>query len=59
MVDSYANTKVRRSNLLKDPVVQQMQEPSCPQPDSPPSPLDAGLSASRIRLEKPGREVSA
>lgn len=59
MVDSYANTKVRRSNLLKDPVVQQIQEPSCPQPDSPPSPLDAGLSASRIRLEKPGSEVSA
>jgi putative transposase len=57
-VDSYANTKVRRSNLLKDPVVEQIQEPSCAQPDRPPSPLDAGLSASRIRLDKPESEVS-
>jgi transposase InsO family protein len=60
MVDSYANTKVRRSYLLKDPVVEQAQEPRDEaQADAPPSPLDAGLSASRIRLDEPESEVSA
>lgn len=51
VVDSYANTRVRRGRLLKDPVT---QDASLPEPaDSEPSPLDAGLAASRIRLEPP------
>lgn len=49
VVDSYANTRVRRGRLLKDPVTDGVQDPA---PSSnEPSPLDAGLSASRIRLE--------
>ena len=56
VVDSYANTKVRRSNLLKDPVVDRIQEPPLAQPDVPSSPVDAGLSASRIRLEDRSKE---
>lgn len=51
VVDSYANTRVRRGYLLKDPVT---QDASPPEPADPePSPLDAGLAASRIRLEPP------
>ena len=51
VVDSYANTRVRRGALLKDPVT---QDASSAQPTNPePSPLDAGLAASRIRLEPP------
>ncbi len=58
MVDSYANTRVRRGVLLKDPVTQDLQD-SAP-PNHPPSPLDAGLAASRIRLEPDeGPEVGA
>jgi hypothetical protein len=49
MVDSYANTRVRRGVLLKDPVSENLQGPTLR--NRPPSPLDAGLSASRIRLE--------
>jgi transposase InsO family protein len=49
MVDSYANTRVRRGVLLKDPVTEDIQDPS-PR-NHQPSPLDAGLAASRIRLE--------
>lgn len=51
VVDSYANTRVRRGYLLKDPVTQDAPplEPANPQP----SPLDAGLAASCIRLEPP------
>jgi len=51
VVDSYANTRVLRGRLLKDPVT---QDPPSPVPAHPePSPLDAGLAASRIRLEPP------
>jgi len=49
LVDSYANTRVRRGDLLKDPVSTDVQEPAAGSPGT--SPLDAGLSASRIRLE--------
>jgi transposase InsO family protein len=49
LVDSYANTRVRRGDLLKDPVSTDVQDPAAAGPES--SPLDAGLSASRIRLE--------
>jgi transposase InsO family protein len=59
IVDSYANTRVRRSNLLKDPVVEGVPEPPPAHTDSPPSPLDAGLSASRIQLDEPESEVKA
>jgi hypothetical protein len=58
VVDSYANTRVRRGRLLKDPIT---QDAPVPQPADPePSPLDAGLAASRICLE-PGEtpEVDA
>jgi hypothetical protein len=49
VVDSYANTRVRRGVLLKDPVTEDVPQPA---PSSlEPSPLDAGLAASRIRLE--------
>ena len=56
MVDSYANTKVRRSNLLKDPVIETTPQILDPDPAPPASPLDAGLSATRIRLEQPDTE---
>jgi hypothetical protein len=49
LVDSYANTRVRRGDLLKDPVSTDVQEPAAAGPAT--SPLDAGLAASRIRLE--------
>ncbi len=51
VVDSYANTRVRRGYLLKDPVTQDTLPPEAA--DHEPSPLDAGLAASRIRLEPP------
>jgi hypothetical protein len=58
VVDSYANTRVRRGVLLKDPVTEDIQDPAPRSPD--PSPLDAGLAASRIRLEPhEGPEVGA
>ena len=57
IVDSYANAKVRRGNLLKDPVIQQSEDPVSEVTDSAPSPLDAGLSASCIRPHKPQSEV--
>jgi len=49
VVDSYANTRVHRGRLLKDPVTQDSPPPEPANPE--PSPLDAGLAASRIRLE--------
>jgi len=49
VVDSYANTRVRRGVLLKDPVTEDIQDPT-PR-NHEPSPLDAGLAASRIHLE--------
>src|SRR4030042_203164 len=49
LVDSYANTRVRRGDLLKDPVSTDVQEPAAGNPET--SPLDAGLPASRTRLE--------
>jgi hypothetical protein len=52
IVDSYANAKVRRGHLLKDPVVDGTHHAASETADSAPSPLDAGLSASHIRLEK-------
>jgi transposase InsO family protein len=51
VVDSYANTRVRRGRLLKDPVSQDAPTGESAAPE--PSPLDAGLNASRIRLEPP------
>ena len=55
-VDSYANAKVRRSYPQKDLVVDPIIEPPPPQSQTPTSPVDAGLSASRIRLEGNGKE---
>jgi len=49
VVDSYANTRVRRGRLLKDPVIQDSPPPEPAKAE--PSPLDAGLAASRIRLQ--------
>ncbi len=51
VVDSYANTRVRRGHLRKDPVTQDAPSPESANSES--SPLDAGLAASRIRLEPP------
>jgi putative transposase len=52
VVDSYANAKVRRHNLLKDPVVDSVEIPQRAAPDAgAPSSVDAGLWASRIRLD--------
>jgi transposase InsO family protein len=56
VVDSYANTKVRRSYSQKDLVVDSIIEPMPPQSQTASSPVDAGLSASRIRLQGDGRE---
>jgi len=56
VVDSYANTKVRRSYSQKDLVVDSIIEPTLPHSETPTSPVDAGLSASRIRLVGDGRE---
>jgi len=50
LVDSYANTRVRRGDLQKDPVSTDVQDSVAASAES--SPLDAGLSASRIRLER-------
>ncbi|MAE16909.1 MAG: hypothetical protein CL911_05655 [Deltaproteobacteria bacterium] len=57
IVDSYANAKVRRNGLFKQPVVEELNDCPSESTDSPPSPLDAGLSASQIRLQKPESEV--
>lgn len=59
VVDSYANTKVRRSNLLKDPVVDGIKDLPLPHSETPVSPVDAGLSASRIHLDSGGKEGRA
>lgn len=60
VVDSYANAKVRRSYLLKDLVVESVEAPAPPQQGAATcSPVDAGLSASRIRLEYRGKETRA
>ena len=57
VVNSYANAKVRRNYLLKDPVVDSVEAPEPQAPDAgTPSPVDAGLSASRIRLEHRNQE---
>lgn len=56
MVDSYTNTKVRRNYPLKDLVVDPILDAPPPQSQTPTSPVDAGLSASRIRLEGDLRE---
>jgi hypothetical protein len=57
VVDSYANTKVRRSFPQKD-IVSDF-EPPLLQSESSTSPVDAGLSASRIRLEGDSKEGQA
>ncbi len=59
MVDSYANTKVRRSYSQKDLVVDSIVEPTLPHSEAPTSPVGAGLSASRIRLVGEGKEGQA
>ncbi len=56
VVDSYTNTKVRRNYPLKDLVVDPILDAPPPQSQTPTSPVDAGLSASRIRLEGDLRE---
>jgi len=55
LVDSYANTKVRRGALKQDAVIEETTDSVAPVEGNPssPSPLDAGLSASRIRFEIP------
>ena len=57
IVDSYANAKVRRNGLSKEPEVEEITDSDSQPSDSSPSPLDAGLSASHIRLEEPESEV--
>jgi hypothetical protein len=57
IVDSYANAKVRRSGLFKEPEVEQLNDATSESSDSAASALDAGLSASQIRLEEPEGEV--
>ncbi len=53
VVDSYANTQVRRGRLLKSPESQDPPSAAAPVPTpADPSPFDAGLSASRIRLQR-------
>ncbi len=54
-VDSYANTRVRRGRLLTSPLTEQSEQPAPTDPPAtPPSPLQAGLAASRIRVEASG-----
>lgn len=57
IVDSYANAKVRRNGLFKEPEVEEINDSDSEPSDSKPSPLDAGLSASHIRLEELESEV--
>jgi putative transposase len=57
IVDSYANSRVRRSNLLNDPVIEEHPQPGESNSEAPSSPLDAGLSASRIHLEETESEA--
>jgi putative transposase len=52
VVDSYANTKVRRGYPLKEAVVEDIAEPLQSPALNRCSPVDAGLSASRIRLQE-------
>lgn len=52
VVDSYANTKVHRGYPLKEAVVEGIAKPLLAQPLNRCSPVDAGLSASRIRLHE-------
>ena len=56
IVDSYANTKVRRTNLHKDLAAETKPDSKDPTVDQPPSITDSSLAASELPFPDPDRD---